>query len=90
MAISYLAAVIEELGFGRSRVRDTYVTKSTFALLTAGQANESEGRGAEAKKRLYWGCGERITDWEDGRLAPQNTLLWGLDARFFCRVREKV
>ena len=31
MAIGYLAAVTEELGFGRSRVRGTYVTKSTFA-----------------------------------------------------------
>lgn len=53
MAISYLAALIEELGFGRNRVRDIYVTKSMFALLAAGQANASEGQGAEAKKRLY-------------------------------------
>lgn len=79
MAVSYLAALIEELGFGRNRVRDIYVTKSTFALLAAGQTNESEGQGAEAKKRLYcWGVVERITDGEDGRLAPQNTHLTGV------------
>ena len=42
MAGGYLAVLIEELGFGRNRVRDTHVTKSKFALLAAGQANESE------------------------------------------------
>ena len=42
MAGGYLAVLIEELGFGRNRVQDTYVTKSKFTLLAAGQANDSE------------------------------------------------
>lgn len=56
------------------------VTESKLALPAAGQANESKRREAEARETLQSG---QLADQEDGKLAPQNNHLWGLDARFF-------
>ena len=51
------------------------ITESKLALLTTGQANESERRGVEARNTILF---RKPADQEDGRLMFQNNHLFGV------------
>ena len=55
-------------------------TESRLALLTTRQANEPEGQGAEARKRLFLGP-SWSRSWQASALKEPSC--WGLVARFF-------
>lgn len=65
--------------------KKSLVTKSKLTMLITQESNESKRWVAEAGNTILSG---KHADQEDGRLMSQNSLLLGLDGRFFYRTER--